>query len=160
MTPTHIKQVLNIRMLRAEKAERALTIARSTESQAFATLRAAEAGLATFDASYDERIAAFFEKTMGGVTPDLLHSARGFHADLAAERGQIVTLIVQAEHVVALAQQQVAEARKAWVDASRSAESLSDIYSETIRAAQREHERIAEHDADELAVARAFRDAG
>jgi len=70
MNPTQIKQALNIRTLRADKAERELNAARAKEAQALNVLGTAQQQLQIFDASYDERIAAFFNRTAGGVTPE------------------------------------------------------------------------------------------
>jgi flagellar biosynthesis chaperone FliJ len=160
MTPAQIKQALNVRMLRADKAERALTLARATESQALGALNAGQAQLDAFDASYEARIAAFFEKTSQGVTPESLHSARTFHADLGIERGGIENIIAQAEQVVALAQENVAQMRSVWAAASRAADNLGELYAKAVSDAARNEERLAEGEADEMSLFRAYRDAG
>ncbi len=160
MNPTQIKQALTIRTLRADKAERALRSARSSESQALNALGSAQHQLKAFDASYEERIAAFFDRTASGVTPESLHSSRSFHSDLAGERATIEGVIEQAHQVVALASQNVAKTRSAWAVASRAADNLKDIHTKALKDLLREQERAAEQDADELSVARAFRDAG
>ena len=160
MNLSQIKQALNIRTLRAEKAERALTAARTIETQATNMLATTENQLRAFDASYEQRIAAFFDRTASGVTPESLHSSRTFHADLANERSGIEKLIQQAQHAVALASQKAAEARTVWVAASREADNLKDIYNKKRIEFLRAQERAAEQDADELSIARAFRDAG
>ena len=160
MRPSQIKQALNIRTLRADKAERVLRDARSAEAQAVNALHSAEYQLQHFDASYDARIAAFFERTATGVTPESLHSARSFHGDLANERSGIEDVILQAAQVVEMARQHVEKVRADWAVAARAAENLKDMYAKALRDLAREQERAAEQEADELSVARAFRDAG
>jgi len=160
MNLSQIKQALNIRTLRADKAERALNAARATETQALNMLASANQQLQAFDASYEARVAAFFERTAGGVNPESLHSSRSFHSDLASERSTIEGVIQQAHQAVALAQQNVGKARTVWSAASRAADNLKDIYKKARNDFLREQERAAEQDADELSIARAFRDAG
>jgi len=135
MKPSQIKQALNIRMLRADRAERALHAARSAETQALGALSSAEYQLQAFDEAYEGRVAAFFARAAGGVTPETLHASRTFHTDLANERSQIEQVIEQAHYAVSLAQK-------------------------ALRDLAREQERAAERDADELSIARAFREAG
>jgi len=160
MTPSQIKQALNVRVLRADQAERAYNLARATENEALRALQLGEAKLAEFDASYDERIAAFFEKTATGLSPDSLHSTTAFHSDLAKERDAIVNVIGQAQQAVALARQLVAEKRSAWAAATRAADNIGELHENAVSEVRREQERREEMDADELSVARAFRDAG
>jgi len=160
MNPTQIKQALNIRTLRADKAERELNAARAKEVQALNVLGTAQQQLQIFDASYDERIAAFFNRTAGGVTPESLYSSRSFHSDLAGERAKLEDVIEQAQQVVALASQNAANARSVWAAASRAADNLKDIHTKALKDLARRQERAAEQDADERSVARAFRDAG
>ena len=123
-------------------------------------LATAEHQLRTFDESYEERIAAFFERTASGVTPESLHSSRTFHSDLANERSGIEKVIQQAHHAVTLASQKAAKARTDWIYASRAADNLKEIYAKKRLEFLRDQERAAEQDADELSIARAFRDAG
>jgi len=160
MKPSQIKQALNIRVLRADKAERIFNQARAVETQAIGTLNAAQYQLESFDASYEMRVNAFFESNVTGLSPDSLHSTRTFHADLALERDGIIGVIQQAEQAVALASQHVAEKRREWAAASRAADNLRELYDKAVIAANRELERREEMDADELSIARAFRDAG
>ncbi len=160
MTPSQIKQALNIRVLRADKAERVLNHARALEVQAINTLHNAQWQLENFDTSYEQRIEAFFERTSTGLSPDSLHSTRTFHADLAAERDGIVNMIGNAQQNVTGAGQYVSEKRTEWAAASRAADNLRELYDKKISAAKREQERREEMDADELSIARAYRDAG
>lgn len=158
MTPSQIKQVLNIRMLRSDKAERVLYQARALESQALGSLAASQQQLAMFDASFDARIAAFFDKTASGVVPDSLHSSRSFHADLAGERTGILSVIEQAEQAVDLARRNVSQKRNAWAVASRAADNLKDLHAKAMVEVARAEERAEEQDADELSIARAYRE--
>lgn len=158
MTPAQIKQVLNIRMLRSDKAERILYQARALESQALGSLNASQQQLEAFDASYEARIAAFFDKTASGVNPDSLHSSRSFHADLAGERSGILGVIEQAEHAVDLARQNVSHKRNAWAVASRAADNLKELHVKALAEVARDQERAEEQDADELSIARAYRE--
>lgn len=160
MREDQIKQALNIRMLRAGKAERALNLARATEAQAHAALAAAQGQLDAFDASYQARIEAFFEKTAGGLAPETLHSSRSFHADLGQERAKIEAVIPQAQNLATLAGEQVMAARTAWSQASRAADNLSELHKKAVRDIQRAQERRDEQDADEMSIARTFRQAG
>ena len=160
MTPTQIKQALTIRMLRADKAERALGVARDAETQALQAVQAIDADLAAFDASFQARLDAFYASASAGTRPELLHSARSFHSDLAGERAQIEALRPQARQVVDLARKQVIEARRLWAAASSAADNLKTIHTESMRLLARKAERLAEQDADELAVARMRRSAG
>jgi len=160
MREDQIKQALNVRMLRADKAERALNLARATEAQAIGALAAVQGQLDTFDASYEARIAAFFERTAGGLAPGSLHSSRGFHTDLAQERAKIQEMLPQAQHIVDLAAQQVAAARAAWAQASRAADNLRELHKNAVRDMQRAQERRDEQDADEMSLARMFQQAG
>ncbi len=160
MKPSQIKQALNIRMLRADRAERALHAARSAETQALGALSSAEYQLQAFDEAYEGRVAAFFARAAGGVTPETLHASRTFHTDLANERSQIEQVIEQAHYAVSLAQQKVAEVRAVWVTAAQAAENIKKIHTKALRDLAREQERAAERDADELSIARAFREAG
>jgi len=160
MTPSQIEQALNIRVLRADKAERAFNQARATEAEAIGALNAAQWQLESFDTAYEARIAAFFERTLTGLSPDSLHSTRTFHADLALERDGIVSVIGQAEQAVELAGQYVAVKRTEWAAASRAADNLRELYDKEVSAVKREQERREEMDADELSIARAYRDAG
>ena len=160
MTPSQIKQALNVRTLRVDQAERAYTLARATEDEAQRALNMAHGRLQDFDASFDARIAAFFEKTSEGLAPDSLHSATAFHGDLAKERDGIVNVIGQAEHAVSLAAQLVVEKRTVWAAASRAADNIRQLYEKAVSDARRSQERREEMDADELSLARAFRDAG
>lgn len=160
MTPSQIKQALKIRVLRADKAERAFNQARADETEAFNALHQAQWQLENFDTSYEQRIEAFFLRTSTGLSPDMLHSTRTFHADLALERDGIVTVIGQAEHAVAVANQYVAERRTEWAAASRAADNLRELYDKKVSAEKRDQERREEMDADELSIARAYRDAG
>ena len=160
MTPAQIKQALNIRMLRADKAERALRSVRMAESQAVMAVQAIEAQLADFDASFEARLEAFYAKTASGMHPDSLHSARSFHSDLAGQRAGIDALLPEAWQVVEGARQQVQEARAVWTLASRAADNLKDLHAQVVMKRLREQERLAEQDADELSVSRAYRNAG
>ena len=160
MTPSQIKQALNVRVLRANQAERTYHAARATEAAAIGALQMARDRLDSFDASYEARIAAFFEKTATGLTPESLHSTRTFHADLAQERTSLISVIEQAEHAVVLAGQYVAQTRAAWATASQAADNIRELYTKAVSDARREQERREEMDADELSIARAFRDAG
>ncbi len=160
MTPAQIKQALKVRELRADQAERTYNLARATQAEAFQALNYAQGKLADFDASYESRIAAFFEKTASGLSPDSLHSARVFHADLGQERFGIVDMIGKAEHAVDLAGRYVAQRRKVWATASQAADNIGKLYASAMTDVAREQERREEMDADELSVSRAFRDAG
>lgn len=160
MNLSQIKQALNIRTLRADKAERALATARATEAKAMAMLASAESQIRAFDASYEERVAAFFEKAAMGVTPDSLNSSRSFHSDLAKERAGLETFIQKARDAVAVTSRDAAKARTVWIAASQASKNLEDIYKKKRKEQMIAQERSAERDADELSIARAFRDAG
>lgn len=160
MTPSQIEQALNVRMLRVDQAERAFNLARATEDDALRALHLGQGRLEAFDASYDARIAAFFEKTATGLSPDSLHSTTAFHGDLSKERTGIVNLIEQAEHAVSLAGQLVVQKRSVWAAASQAADNIKQLYEKAVSDARRQQERREEMDADELSIARAFRDAG
>ncbi len=160
MTPSQIKQALKIRVLRADKAERLFNQARAVEAEAMNALNQAQWQLENFDTSYEQRIEAFFLRTSTGLSPDTLHSTRTFHADLVLEREGIVVVIEKAEHAFAVANQHVAERRTEWAAASRAADNLRELYDKKVSAEKRDQERREEMDADELSIARAYRDAG
>jgi len=159
MTPDHLKQALNIRMLRAEKAERALVAARAAEAKALAALQAIEAQLADFDASFEARVTEFYRRTSGGMTPGTLHSTSAFHTDLAQKRTGIVTMIDNTWPLVHAAQDEVAKARAIWAAAANAADNVKAMHTDAVRQEKRAAERLAEQDADEIATARAYRTA-
>lgn len=155
MKPQDLRQALNVRTLRAEKAERALRDARATEEKARGAVQMAQAQLAAFDDALDARISAFYAKAAVGIAPESLHSARAFHSDLRGQRQQMETLIVEAQEVLAVAEQRSEEARAVWAQADAAARKLQDMVMLSETKARRVLERRAEHDADEIAVARA-----
>lgn len=157
MTPAQLQQALTIRTLRAEKAERALKAARDTERRAREAVDDANDQLAAFDRAIDARITAFYAKASTGIAPESLHSAKAFHADLTAQRADLVDLIAQAEAILSDAKARCEHLRIEWLAADAAARKLHEIRQIALKQDRRDHERYAEQDADDLFVARAYR---
>lgn len=154
MTPKDLRQALNVRTLRAEKAERALYAARAVEAEAEQAVLHAETQLVAFDEALDARISAFYAKASIGIAPESLHSARAFHADLAGQRNRFESLLDETHDLLAAARQRTAEARSLWMQADAAARKLQEMVTLAERQARRSLERRAEQDADEIAVGR------
>lgn len=157
MKPSHIKQALDVRILRAKKAERIFNQARAKEANALEGLHTAQLRLEDFDRSYEERVTAFFEKSFSGTSPDTLYSARTFHSDFSQERDALTVQINEAQQIVSSANVVVTEKRGLWAAASRAADNLQGVYDKAVLGLKRNRERREEMDADEMSLARRYR---
>lgn len=154
MTAAELEQVLFIRTLRAEKAERALRLARDLEAQARGAVEQARGQLAAFDRNTEETVESFFDRRQSGTSPGNVHSAMQFHSNLAVERVHILRMIEELEHTLADASGYRAQALSHWAKADSAARNLRDLHTRAALKEKRTLERRLEQEMDELSLAR------